>query len=110
MGARLKSLELKNFRQTVARDSPLLDLVTPSQVLPMTVELGSGSSDAAVVYPPSTSSLEVHGAEQGEVVVHRRSSPTAASIEKRYRFPGNSYLFDVEIAAPAVGKRGSVRS
>jgi YidC/Oxa1 family membrane protein insertase len=104
MGARLKSLELKNFRQTVARDSPLLDLVTPSQVLPMTAELGNGSSDAAVVYSPSTSSLEVHGSEQGEVTFTSKQ-PDGSVIEKRYRFPGNSYLFDVEIAAPAAGSR-----
>src|SRR5262249_55309373 len=64
MGARLKSLELKNFRQTVARDSPLLDLVTPSQVLPMTAELGNGTSDAAVLYSASAPSLELHGQEE----------------------------------------------
>ena len=61
MGARLRSLELKKFNQTVAADSPPLDLVTASQVLPLTAELGNGTSDATVVYTPSTTAFEVHG-------------------------------------------------
>src|SRR5262245_1449874 len=104
MGARLKSLELKDFRQTVARDSPLLDLVTPSQVLPMTAELGNGTNDAAVLYAASVPSLELHGPQEGEIVFTAKQ-PDGTVLEKRYRFPGNSYLFDVEVAAPTAGSR-----
>src|SRR5262249_56723387 len=104
MGARLKSLELKNFRQTVARDSPLLDLVTPSQVLPMTAELGNGTSDAAVLYSASAPSLELHGSQEGEIGFTAKQ-PDGTVLETHYRFPGNSYLFDVEVAAPTAGSR-----
>src|SRR5215472_17578790 len=82
MGARLKSLELKNFRQTVARDSPPLDLVTSSQVLPLTAELGNGTSDATVVYTPSRTAVEVHGADQAEIVFTGKQADGRA-IEKR---------------------------
>src|SRR5215468_2881944 len=98
MGARLRSLELKNFRQTVRADSPPLDLVTASQVLPLTAELGNGTSDAAVVYTPSKTAVEVHGADQAEIVFTGKQAD-GRTIEKRYRFPGNSYLFDLDINA-----------
>ena len=94
LGARLKSLELKQFQKTVQPDSPLLDLVSSSQVLPITLELGAGNSDAAVVYEANATTLKLSGAEQGDIVF-RGSTSDGRSIEKRYRFLGNSYLFDV---------------
>src|SRR5262245_10471253 len=81
-GARLKSLELKDFRQTGARDSPLLDLVTPSQVLPMTAELGNGTNDAAVLYAASVPSLELHGPQDGEIVFTAKQ-PDGTVLEQR---------------------------
>ena len=104
MGARLRSLELKKFNQTVAADSPPLDLVTASQVLPLTAELGNGTSDATVVYTPSTTAVEVHGTDQAEIVFTGKQTDGRV-IEKRYRFPGNSYLFDFDISAPGERNR-----
>jgi YidC/Oxa1 family membrane protein insertase len=98
MGARLRSLELKNFRQTVAADSPPLDLVTASQVLPLTAELGNGTSDATVAYTASKTAVEVHGGDQAEIEFTGKQADGRA-IEKRYRFAGNSYLFDLDINA-----------
>ncbi len=104
VGARLESFELKKFRQTVAPDSPPLDLVKESQVLPLTVELGDGKNDAAIVYTASTSSLEAHGEQRGEVVFNGTTEDGRA-IRKTYRFPGNSYLFDVEVTGAGTGRR-----
>jgi YidC/Oxa1 family membrane protein insertase len=104
LGARLKSLELKDFRQTVSPESPLLDLVKESQVLPLTVALGNGTSDAAVVYTPSTTALKVQGADRGEVVF-TGTTDGGRVIEKRYRFPGNSYLFDLDVSAAGNGQQ-----
>jgi len=98
MGARLRSLELKKFNQTVATDSPLLDLVTKSQVLPLTVGLQNATSDAAVVYTPDRTAVEVHGSAEAEIVFTGKQADGRA-IEKRYRFPGNSYLFEFDISA-----------
>src|SRR6516165_5559686 len=86
MGARLRSLELKKFNQTVATDSPLLDLVTKSQVLPLTVGLQNATSDAAVVYTPDRTAVEVHGSAEAEIVFTGKQADGRA-IEKRYRFP-----------------------
>ena len=104
VGARLKSLELKNFRRTVDQNSPPLDLVKEAQVLPLTVELGSGKTDATVVYTASAPTLSAHGAEQGEVIFTGKTDD-GRSIEKRYRFPGNSYLFEVDVSGSATGQR-----
>jgi YidC/Oxa1 family membrane protein insertase len=104
LGARLKSLELKNFRQTVAATSPPLDLVKESQVLPLTLELGSGKSDAGVVYTASAPAIAVHGADRGEVVF-KGTTDDGRSIEKRYRFPGNSYLFEADVSGSSTGQR-----
>jgi YidC/Oxa1 family membrane protein insertase len=104
VGARLKTLELKEFRQTVAADSPLLDLVKESQVLPLTVELGNGTSDAAIAYAASTTDLKVQGADEGEIVF-TGTIDGGRAIEKRYRFLGNSYLFDLDVSGPATGQR-----
>jgi len=104
LGGRLKSLELKDFRQTVQPDSPLLDLVKESEILPLTVELGSGKSDSTVVYSASAPSLSVHGADEGALVL-TGTTEDGKAVEKRFRFPGNSYLFDVDVSGAAVGQR-----
>jgi len=80
-------------------------LVTGSPVLPLTMELGAGSSDADISYETSSSSIRVSGPEQAEVVF-RGSTADGRTIEKRYRFLGNSYLFDVVVSGSAI--KGSV--
>jgi YidC/Oxa1 family membrane protein insertase len=104
LGARLESFQLKDFRETVARDSPPLDLVTAAPVLPLTAELQGGKSDADVPYTPSTSALEVHGPQEGEISFTASTSDGRA-IEKRYRFSGNSYLFAVDVVGSGSGDR-----
>jgi YidC/Oxa1 family membrane protein insertase len=107
LGARLESFQLKNFRETVAPDSPPLDLVTASPILPLTIELKGGKSDAGAAYTPSTSALELHGTQQGEISF-TGSSSDGRSLEKRYRFSGNSYLFDVDVSGAGAGDRVGV--
>jgi len=104
LGARLESFQLKDFRETVARDSPPLDLVTAAPVLPLTTELRGGKSDADLLYAPSTSALEVHGAQEGEISF-RASTSDGRAIEKRLRFSGNSYLFAVDVVGSGSGER-----
>jgi YidC/Oxa1 family membrane protein insertase len=104
LGARLQSFQLKDFRETVAPDSPPLDLVTASPVLPLTAELRGGKSDADVLYAPSTTGLDVHGPQEGEISFTGSTSDGHA-IEKRYRFTGNSYLFAVDVVGSGSGDR-----
>jgi YidC/Oxa1 family membrane protein insertase len=100
-GGRLEQCALTHFRRTVEPSSPLLNLVEPGSVLPLTVQLGSGS-DAGIRYTADRPELVLSGDAEGEVVL---SGTTAAgeSVTKTLRFKGNSYLFDVVIAAPGRG-------
>ncbi len=91
VGARVVSLQLKGYRHSVADDSPL-DLVEAGPVLPLTLQLGSGASDARLVYRPSRTDVVVHGVESAEVVFEG-DSPAGGQIEKHYRFTGDRYLF-----------------
>jgi YidC/Oxa1 family membrane protein insertase len=96
-GARLAALELKHYRETVAADSPPLALVTPDHpLLPLTVDLGQGRSDAGIVYVADQTRLEVAPGQEGEVIF-RGTTADGVTLEKRFRFRGSDYLFDVEL-------------
>ena len=97
-GARLTSLTLKQFRQSVRPDSPPLELVERGTLLPLTAVLGAARSDAAVAYRPNTTSLALTGDATGDVVFVAKLE-TGLELQKRVRFSGNSYLFDVELRA-----------
>ncbi len=99
VGARVADLRLKNYRRTVA-DAGLLDLVEAGPVLPFTLQFGASASDAGLAYRASRSELSVRGGDTGEVTFVA-DSPTGAHLEKRYRFTGDRYIF--ELAATASG-------
>jgi YidC/Oxa1 family membrane protein insertase len=96
VGARLESLELKEYRSSVAPDSPALDLVHRGPLLPMVLRLTADDADAALAYRPDREALVLHGDEEGEVVFSAETD-TGQHIEKRYRFSGGSYVFDVAV-------------
>lgn len=104
-GARLVSLELKGFRRDVDANSPRLNLVEAgADVLPLTLQLGAQESDAGVRYEFDRDRLLLTGADEGEIVF-TGTSPDGKALEKRMRFRGDGYLFDVRATAkePAVG-------
>src|SRR5207244_11123903 len=103
VGARLVSVQLKGYRQSVTADSKLLDLVEAGPILPATLQLGPQASDADLAYRPDRTELVLRGAEHGEVAFGADSA-TGVHIDKRYRFDGDGYLFDVSIAI--TGERG----
>jgi YidC/Oxa1 family membrane protein insertase len=93
-GARLSNLELKRFRQTVAPDSPLLDLVGGGLVLPGTLDFGGTNSDAAFSYRAEPRELVLHGDERGEVTFVAEA-PNGMRVEKQFAFSGDGYVFDL---------------
>lgn len=95
-GGRLESVALKDFRKSVARESPPLELVERAALLPLTVVLSPGTSDAGVIYRPSTTSLSLTGAATGEIVLTGRTDD-GLEIEKHLRFLGNSYVVTVDL-------------
>jgi YidC/Oxa1 family membrane protein insertase len=96
-GARLIDVQLKDYRRTVAPDSDLLDLVQPGPLLPATLQIGPQTSDAQLAYRPDRTEIVLHAGEHGEVAF-TADSPAGVHIEKRYRFNGEGYLFDVAVA------------
>lgn len=100
-GGRLEQCLLTHFRRTVEPSSPLLNLVEPGLVLPLTVQLGSGS-DAGVRYTADRSELVLSGDAEGAIVLSGTTS-AGESVTKTLRFKGNSYLFDIRVAAPGKG-------
>jgi YidC/Oxa1 family membrane protein insertase len=102
-GARLTALDLKAYRETVAPDSPALSLVqNDRQLLPLTADLGQGRSDAGVVYVPDRARVDLGAGEEGEVVF-RGTTADGVVLEKRFRFRGGDYLFDVELRPSGTG-------
>jgi YidC/Oxa1 family membrane protein insertase len=101
-GARLTSVGLKKFRQTVAPDSPPLELIQPGSVLPLTLAFDGAGSDAGIAYRPSAPSLTLSGGDSGEIVFSG-TTESGLQIEKRLRFLGNSYLIDVDVRATGSG-------
>jgi YidC/Oxa1 family membrane protein insertase len=109
-GARLASFELKQYRQAVQATSPPLDLVLhdgePRQILPFTVQLPNGDSDAGTSYRSEVSTLRATGAE---VVTLTLSGKTVAGslITKRLDFRGDSYGIGVSLkidnTSPMIG-------
>jgi YidC/Oxa1 family membrane protein insertase len=94
VGARLTDIELKAYRRTVSADSAPLDLVQPGPVLPGTLALGATGSDAALRYHPDRAELVLHGSEQGDVTL-AADGPEGTRLQKRYRFTGDGYVFEV---------------
>ena len=104
-GARLSSLALNRFRQSIGSDSPPLDLVHPGVVLPATVTLGSDANDARVAYQPDREGLVLHGSDRGAVIFTGQDA-AGAPIEKRYDFVGDGYTFDVTVTSGDRGPAG----
>lgn len=96
LGARLSALKLNQYRRTVGTESEPLDLVADGPLLPLTLQLGSTESDAAVRYECVPARLVLHGLERGEIVC-RGATPQGLSVEKRYSFVGNDYLFELGV-------------
>lgn len=104
-GGRLLALELKHHRETVAPDSPPLNLVQPKDILPGTLRLTEGQSDAAVQYAADADALQLTGGEERALVL-RGKLPDGRAIEKRFTFHGNLYEFEIAVALerqPQVG-------
>jgi YidC/Oxa1 family membrane protein insertase len=93
-GGRLRSLELKAYRETVEADSPPLNLVGPGEILPATLRLTDGQSDAAVEYSADVPAIDVRGSDRRDLVL-RGTLSDGRAIEKRFTFQGDSYGFEV---------------
>ena len=75
---RVVDLELKGYRRSVEGANPLSLVEEGSTILPLTLQLGSGASDARLVYRPSQRDLLAFAFD-------RRSSPVIPQDQSAFR-------------------------
>ncbi len=99
-GARLVSFRLKRYRQTVAKESPLYDMVAPAERLPLGVVvsredeiLGDQELDYATDAPER---VEV-GPSVDAAITFTAETREGLRIIKRLTFRSRSYLFDLSV-------------
>ncbi|HSP99407.1 MAG TPA: membrane protein insertase YidC [Candidatus Dormibacteraeota bacterium] len=110
LGARLKGLELKRYRTTVAPDSPPLQLIQfpAADRLPLGLTLlGEGkspTSDADVLYAADQSSVDLT-AEGSATLTFKGQLPDGTTVQKRITAHGHDYLWslDLEVGSVPVG-------
>ena len=107
LGARLATLELKEYRRAVDPESEPLELVASGPILPLTLQLGTEASDAGLTYRADRTELRLEAGEQGEIVFQTELA-TGVRVEKRYRFGGDGYLFHVVVHISGEGAARSV--
>ncbi len=105
-GGRLVSFQLKNYRTTIDPQSALLEMVNAGADLPLGVVLRGDQtkSDRDVAYEPSTRDLRVAGDQEAELAF-RGTLPDGGTIEKRLRFRGARYDFEVALDIGGAGTR-----
>jgi YidC/Oxa1 family membrane protein insertase len=107
LGARLRSLELKHYRMTVAADSPPLQLIrfAAADRLPLGLALlGEGQSqvtDAGVLYTADQTAVDL-GADGSTTVTFSGELPGGATVRKRVTMHGHDYLWGLELEADGV--------
>jgi YidC/Oxa1 family membrane protein insertase len=104
IGARLAQVTLKHYPRTVDAGSDALNLVDDGPILPLTLQIAGGKSDAGVGYRAQGGPLILHGDDRGEVVFSGELD--GLQIEKRYTFSGASYLFGLSTRVSG-GRDGS---
>src|SRR5207249_2639002 len=91
---RIARLQLKAYRQTVDPNSEPLDLVQPAGILPVTLRLPGGENDASLLYRADRTEIVAHGDESADAVLVAEM-PGGLRVEKRFRFKGTGYAFEV---------------
>jgi YidC/Oxa1 family membrane protein insertase len=105
-GGRLKSLRLKQYRETAASDSPPYEMVRAvgNDELPLSVILNQNEKafdDRALDYQvngPDT--IEIRDGQPASLTLDAQTSD-GAKIEKTFSFVGDKYAFDMAVAVTA---------
>jgi YidC/Oxa1 family membrane protein insertase len=109
MGGGINSFILKKYRQTVAGDSPLQELL-PQEASIETVLLGfagkslPGLDNAVFSASPGADTLDIQDSAQEITFVWK--SEAGVVVEKTYKFSSDSYLIELDVTI----KNGSDRS
>ena len=71
-----------------------MDLVLTAPILPLTLQIDPGASDATLEYTADREELVLHDDDEGQVTFVA-DRPSGGRVEKTYRFGGNRYLFEL---------------
>lgn len=105
-GGRLKSLRLKQYKETSASDSPPYEMVrsAPADELPLGVLLdkdGKAADDRDLDYAVSGQDrIEVRDGQHASITMEAQTTD-GAKIEKAFGFDGDKYAFDMNVAVNA---------
>ncbi len=105
-GGRLKSLQLKQYRQTATSDSPLYEMVraTGNDELPLGVTLdedGKAADDRDLDYTSNMpGKIEISDGEHATINLSTKTAD-GAIIEKTFNFTGDKYAFDMDVGVNA---------
>lgn len=104
-GARLKSFTLKNYRASVAEQSPPFEMVpsVPGVPYPLGVELSGPEpfNDQELIYAVEGRDLKLTGDARG-TLVFRAKTPAGAVLVKEFTFTGAVYPIQIELAVEKV--------
>ncbi len=112
-GGRLKSLRLKQYRETAASDSPPYEMVRAagSDELPLGVMLdidGKAADDRDLDYiARGPDKVEVRDGEQASIGLEALTAD-GAKIEKSFDFSANKYAFDMAVTVNATKPPASI--
>lgn len=104
-GARLIDFDLKDYKRDINAESPQLDLVAPAPIMPLTVSLGATSADASLRYTADKTRIDLTGDQTAELVFRWVSPSGKRTLEKKYRFDGSSYRFDVAVTGKGLDQK-----
>jgi len=97
-GGAVKSFILKNYRETLAKDSPGMQLIktTEKEGLPLTFSWG-GVAAANTFYQADSDKVQFSEDKSGGALVMKGSSPLGLELERTYRFNPQTYLLELVV-------------
>jgi YidC/Oxa1 family membrane protein insertase len=102
-GAALKSLKLKDYRQTIKKDSELIEMVDVKTGMPLPLTMTFPESDLNVpaesLFEASTASLDLTSAPENRSLTFSVTYPGEIRIEKTFTFHPSKYVIDLEVKA-----------
>ena len=100
-GARLTSFALKQYRTTIEKNSPPVDMIShePGVPSPLGLRLNSPAAydDDNLMYAVTGNDLRLADNEKGRLIFEAQT-PAGVSLKKEYTFTGSNYTIDMDIA------------
>jgi len=100
-GAALKSFKLKKYRETIDKNSALVELVNVKTGMPCPLTLSFAGSDFDIpddaIYEVKTDPSDFKHVADAQRLTFTLEYPGAVEIEKTYRFHPGKYDFDLEV-------------